>query len=91
LQAAARIAGKPNIFEAAEEGDLALVKDHCIVDAGCIHEKDKLPPSRLLQHSSCFQMRNDAFSFSSSFLYALVADTGSRLSIVLAKPPARLL
>jgi hypothetical protein len=52
LQAAARIAGKPDIFEAAEKGDLALVKDHCIVDPGCTQNRDKLPPSSF-QDSSC--------------------------------------
>ena len=42
LAAAARIAGKPDIFEAAETGNLALVKDHVVVDAGCVHKSDKL-------------------------------------------------
>jgi hypothetical protein len=35
--AAARIVGKPDVFEAAESGDLELVKDHFLADAGCVH------------------------------------------------------
>ena len=34
--AAARIAGKPNIFDAAQSGDLALVQDHVTADASCV-------------------------------------------------------
>ena len=34
--AAARIVGKPDVFEAAESGDLELVKDHVLADAGCV-------------------------------------------------------
>jgi hypothetical protein len=50
--AAARIVGKPNIFAAAESGDLALVQDHLTVDASCVNAKNneegrltKFPPS----------------------------------------------
>jgi hypothetical protein len=38
LQAAAttRLRGKPDIFDAVQSGDLALVWDHLAVDASCI-------------------------------------------------------
>lgn len=35
----------PDIFDAAEKGDLELVKDHYVVDAGCILKTDRLPPA----------------------------------------------
>ena len=34
--AAARIVGKPNVFDAARSGDIELVKDHFVADAGCV-------------------------------------------------------
>jgi hypothetical protein len=39
-KAAARIVGKPDVFEAAASGDLELVEDHVLADAGCIHKTD---------------------------------------------------
>ena len=38
--AAARIAGKPDIFAAAKSGDLALVQDHVTADASCVGRRD---------------------------------------------------
>ena len=38
--AAARIAGKPDIFNAAASGDVKLVEDHCIADPACVHQRD---------------------------------------------------
>jgi hypothetical protein len=38
--AAARLAGKPGIFDAASSGDVKLVEDHCIVDPACVHQPD---------------------------------------------------
>jgi len=38
--AAARIAGKPGIFDAAYSGDVKLVEDHCIADPACVHQGD---------------------------------------------------
>jgi hypothetical protein len=38
--AAARIAGKRDIFDAAESGDVNLVEDHCIADPACVHQQD---------------------------------------------------
>jgi hypothetical protein len=35
--AAARIVGKPDVIHAAKSGNLQLVKDHVVVDAGCVH------------------------------------------------------
>ncbi len=37
-KAAACIVGKPDVFEAAANGDLELVEDHVLADAGCIHK-----------------------------------------------------
>jgi hypothetical protein len=37
---AARIAGKPGILQAAGSGDIALVRDHLIANASCVHETD---------------------------------------------------
>ena len=39
-RAAARIVGKANVFDAAESGDIELVKDHVMVNAGCVLEAD---------------------------------------------------
>ena len=39
--AAARIVGKPGIREAAQNGDVALVRDHIIADPACVHLKNK--------------------------------------------------
>ena len=38
--AAARIAGKFGIFDAAYSGDVKLVEDHCIADPACVHQRD---------------------------------------------------
>jgi hypothetical protein len=38
--AAARIVGKPDVIHAAKSGNLQLVKDHVVVDAGCVHMAD---------------------------------------------------
>jgi len=38
--AAARIAGKADIFTAAENGDVALVQDHITADAACVGKQD---------------------------------------------------
>ena len=38
--AAARIVGKPGIHTAAENGDVALVRDHIIADPACVQLKD---------------------------------------------------
>jgi len=40
--AAARIAGKPDVLEAAKSGDTALVRDHIAADASCVHKRDDL-------------------------------------------------
>jgi hypothetical protein len=42
LQAAAasRIKGKPDIFNAAESGNLSLVRDHIIADPSCVDRRD---------------------------------------------------
>jgi hypothetical protein len=37
--AAARIAGKPSIIEAAKSGDIGLVRDHVTADPACIHKR----------------------------------------------------
>jgi hypothetical protein len=39
--AAARITGKPSIFQAAENGDFALVKDHVTVDPSCVCQQNR--------------------------------------------------
>ena len=39
--AAARIAGKPGIIDAAKSGDLALVQDHVTADASCVGRRDE--------------------------------------------------
>ena len=39
--AAARIVGKPGILKAAENGDVALVRDHIVADPACVHLKDQ--------------------------------------------------
>ncbi len=39
--AAARIVGKPGIHTAAENGDVALVRDHIVADPACLHLKDQ--------------------------------------------------
>ena len=38
--AASRIVGKDNVIEAAKSGNLELVKDHILADAGCVHKTD---------------------------------------------------
>ncbi len=38
--AAARIKGKPDIFRAAERGDLSLVRDHLTADPSCVGRQD---------------------------------------------------
>jgi len=38
--AAARIQGKPDIFEAARSGDLSLVRDHLTADPSCVDRRD---------------------------------------------------
>ena len=38
--AAARIAGKGDIFDAVSRGDLALVQDHLTADPSCVHAKN---------------------------------------------------
>jgi hypothetical protein len=40
--AAARIAGKPDILAAAQNGDFALVRDHLTADASCVGRRDQL-------------------------------------------------
>ena len=40
--AAARVQGKPDIFDAAQSGDLALVYDHVTVDASCVSRRESL-------------------------------------------------
>ncbi len=40
--AAARVQGKPDIFDAAQSGDLALVYDHVTVDASCVSRQESL-------------------------------------------------
>lgn len=39
--AAARVAGKLAICEAADCGDVALVKDHLLADPFCVFKRDK--------------------------------------------------
>jgi hypothetical protein len=36
--AAARIAGKPDVINAAVDGNIELVKDHVVADAGCVQK-----------------------------------------------------
>jgi hypothetical protein len=38
--AAARIVGKPDICEAADRGQVALVKDHLLADPFCVFKRD---------------------------------------------------
>jgi ankyrin repeat protein len=38
--AAASIVGKPDVFEAAQSGNIKLVKDHVMADAGCLLKAD---------------------------------------------------
>jgi len=38
--AAARIAGKPWIFDAATSGDVKLVEDHCIAHPARVHQRN---------------------------------------------------
>ena len=38
--AAARIVGKADVFTAAQNGDIELVKDHVVADAGCVLKAD---------------------------------------------------
>ena len=39
--AAARIAGRGDIFKAAKDGDLELVRDHVAADPASVHKRDK--------------------------------------------------
>jgi hypothetical protein len=39
--AAARIAGKDDVIEAAKSGDIELVKDHVVAGAGCVLKANK--------------------------------------------------
>jgi hypothetical protein len=43
--AAARIVGKPDIFEAAGLGDVDLVRDHILADPDCVNEKQHKQPA----------------------------------------------
>jgi hypothetical protein len=38
--AAARIVGKSDVIEAAKSGNIELVKDHFVADAGCVFKAD---------------------------------------------------
>jgi hypothetical protein len=38
--AAARIVGKADVIEAAKSGNIELVKDHFVADAGCVFKAD---------------------------------------------------
>ena len=38
--AAASIVGKPDVFEAAQSGNIKLVKDHVMADASCLLQAD---------------------------------------------------
>jgi hypothetical protein len=38
--AAARIVGKADVINAAENGDIELVKDHVMADKGCVLQAD---------------------------------------------------
>ena len=40
--AAARVAGKDNVWAAARKGDSSLVADHILADAECVNAKDGL-------------------------------------------------
>ncbi len=40
VTAAARLHGKPSIFEAARSGDVALVQDHLTADASCVNSRN---------------------------------------------------
>jgi hypothetical protein len=48
--AAARIAGKDDIWKAAEKGDFALVRDHVTADPVSVHNKNEkcCPPLNLV-------------------------------------------
>jgi hypothetical protein len=39
--AAARIVGKPDVINAARDGNIELVKDHVVADAGCVHKTNQ--------------------------------------------------
>ena len=41
VAAAARIAGKPDIIEAAKSGDAALVQDHVMADAASVNKRSE--------------------------------------------------
>jgi hypothetical protein len=44
------MAGKPDIFEAAQSGDLSLLSSHLIMDPSCITKRDE----RCANHSTLF-------------------------------------
>ena len=58
--------GKPDVFEAAKSGDIELVKDHVMADAGCVLKADSeydclflalaLPQPLPMQFGSIFQI-----------------------------------
>ena len=39
--AIARLEGKPTIFQAVEDGDIDLVRDHLIADSSCVNHGDQ--------------------------------------------------
>ena len=69
--AAARIVGKPDVIHAAKSGNLQLVKDHVVVDAGCVHMTDGGFDSLSRIHfSNCTRCSCPFFQFSVRFKFS---------------------
>ena len=67
--AAARIAGKPDVIDAAMNGNIELVKDHVVADAGCVLKADGLYVCQLLAraaaaHAAPFNFSNFCYQWS---------------------------
>ena len=62
--AAGRIVGKPDIIRAAKSGNLQLVIDHVVVDAGCVHIADSGCGCLLRIHApNCTRCSSPVFNF----------------------------
>jgi hypothetical protein len=66
--AAARIAGKPDVINAAEMGNIELVKDHVVADAGCVLKADsryvcQLLPRAAAAHAAAFNFSNFCYQW----------------------------
>ena len=73
--AAARIVGKDDVIKAAERGDIELVKDHVVADAGCVHKTDSKYVCQLLAlaaaaHAAAFNFLISVISGWTALIYS---------------------